>query len=100
MPRGACLRRDAYTCASQPSEDMKGVHPMLHRKGKGTFLLAFAFILVAAIAAPAQDSDAPRQTPASRPEVNHEVLIHLLVTAEGTEDGGRVPQALEGVVRQ
>ena len=74
---------------------------MLNRKGKGAFLLAFAFTLVAAAAAPAQDSDAPRQTPPPRPEVNHEVLIHLLATAEGTEGGGgRVPQALEGVVRQ
>ena len=73
---------------------------MLNRKGAGALLLALAFTLIASASAHAQDSDAPRQGAPSRPEVNHEVSIHLLVTAEAGEGGARVPQSLDGVVRQ
>ena len=73
---------------------------MLNRQGRGALLCALAFILIAAVPAFAQDSDAPRQAAPSRAEVNHEVYIHLLATAEGAEGGARVPQSLEGVVRQ
>jgi hypothetical protein len=73
---------------------------MLNRKAGRALLLALALTLIASAAASAQDSDAPRQAPPSRAEVNHEVLVHLLITAEGAEAGARVPQSLEGVVRQ
>ena len=73
---------------------------MLNRKGRGALLYALAFILIAAVPAFAQDSDAPRQGAPSRAEVNHEVYVHLLITAEGAEGGARAPQSLEGVVRQ
>src|SRR5215207_320099 len=73
---------------------------MLNRKGGGALLLALALTLIASANAAAQDSDAPRQGAPSRPEVNHEVYVHLLATAEAGEGGVRVPQSLEGVVRQ
>ena len=73
---------------------------MLNRKGRGALLLALALTLIASAGASAQDSDAPRQGAPSRAEVNHEVHVHLLVTAEGAEGGVRVPQSLDGVVRQ
>jgi hypothetical protein len=36
----------------------------------------------------------------ARPEVNHEVQLHLLAAAEGAEGAPRVPQSLDAVVRQ
>ena len=62
-------------------------------------LLAFAFALMAAAGgdAAAQDAESARQS--SRADTNHEVLLHLLVTAEGAEAAARTPQSLEGVVR-
>jgi hypothetical protein len=68
---------------------------MLNRKGQGALLLALAFTLVAAADAFAQDSGAP-----SRAEVNHEVQLHLLVTAEGAEGTPKPPPSLDAVVRQ
>jgi hypothetical protein len=73
---------------------------MLNRKGRGAFLLALALTLIASASTSAQDSDAPRQGAPSRAEVNHEVYVYLLVTAEAAEGGVRVPQSLDGVVRQ
>ncbi|HWS88404.1 MAG TPA: hypothetical protein VN282_15640 [Pyrinomonadaceae bacterium] len=75
---------------------------MPNRRGRGALLLALAlaFALFARADASAQDSDAPRQGAPSRAEVNHEVHIHLLVTAEAADGGARVPQTLDGVVRQ
>jgi hypothetical protein len=73
---------------------------MLNRTGRGAFLLALAFTLFASASASAQDSDASRQSAPSRAEVNHEVLVYLLATADGAEAGTKPPQALEGVVRQ
>lgn len=74
---------------------------MLKRKGRGALLLALALALFApAGATRAQDSGEPRQGAPARPEVNHEVFIHLLATADGAEGAGRVPQSLEGIVRQ
>jgi hypothetical protein len=73
---------------------------MPNRKGGSVLLLALACILFASTAARAQDSDAPRQSAPTRAEVNHEVVIQLLVTAEGAEGAPRVPQPLDGVVRQ
>lgn len=73
---------------------------MLNRKGRGAFLLALAFTIIASANASAQDSDASRQGAPTRPEVNHEVYVHLLVTADAAEGGVRVPQSLEGIVRQ
>ena len=75
---------------------------MRNRTLKGALLCALAFTLCAA--ASAQEAEAARQQSqqggAARAEVNHEVQLHLLVTAEGAEGAGRVPQSLEGVVRQ
>jgi hypothetical protein len=74
---------------------------MLNRKGRRAPLLALAFTLVAAAGAAAQDSDPPRQAAPSRAEANYEVHIHLLATADAAAAGGaRVPQSLDGVVRQ
>lgn len=75
---------------------------MLDRKGRGALLLlALAFTVFVPCGARAQDApDAPRQGAPPRPEVNHEVHVHLLVTAEAAEGGARVPQSLDGVVRQ
>jgi hypothetical protein len=75
---------------------------MPNRKGRGALLLALALTLIASAAAYAQDSDpdAPRQGAPSRPEVNHEVHVHLLATSDDAEGGVRVPQSLEPVVRQ
>ena len=64
-------------------------------------LLLLALALTLSAPARAQDSsDAPRQGTPSRAEVNHEVHVHLLVTAEASEGGARTPQSLEGVLRQ
>ncbi len=68
---------------------------MLNRQGRGALLLALALTLAAAADAPAQDSGAP-----SRAEVNHEVQLYLLVTAEGAEGAPKPPPSLDGVVRQ
>lgn len=73
---------------------------MPNRKGLRALALALAFTLAASAAAAAQDSDAPRPPAQSRADVNHEVHIHLLSTADGAAGGARVPQSLEGVVRQ
>jgi hypothetical protein len=73
---------------------------MLNRKGRGALLLALAFTFLVSASASAQDSAEPRQGPPSRAEVNHEVHIHLLVTAEAADGGARAPQTLDGVVRQ
>jgi hypothetical protein len=73
---------------------------MPNRGGRGALLLALALTLVASAGAAAQDSDEPRPGAPARAEVNHEVYVHLLATAEGSEGGARVPQSLEGVVRQ
>ncbi len=76
---------------------------MRNRTRKGALLLALALTFVAAgsAAASAQEGEPPPrpQTP-SRQEVNHEVLVQLLVTAEGGEGSARVPQSLDGVLRQ
>ena len=62
---------------------------------------ALALVLVMAGAARAQESEAaPRPQPAPRADVNHEVQLHVLVTAEGAEGAPRVPQSLDAIVRQ
>ena len=75
---------------------------MQNRKVGGALLAAFALALIVAGrgAARAQDGDDPRPQGPSRAEVNHEVHLHLLVTAEGAEGASRAPQSLDGVVRQ
>jgi hypothetical protein len=73
---------------------------MLNRKGRGALLLALTLTLIASAGAYAQDSEATRPGAPSRPEVNHEVYVHLLATTDGAEGGVRVPQSLEPVVRQ
>ena len=58
--------------------------------------LAFALALSARANVSAQDGEQPR---AQRAEVNHEVHLHLLVSADGP-GGTKVPQSLDAVVRQ
>ena len=78
----------------------------MHTRKRGGALLAalaFALLLAAGGTAAAQDEGgepARRQQPAAKVENNYEVQLHMLVIAEGAEGTARVPQALEGVVRQ
>ena len=77
---------------------------MPNRKGEGALLPALALILIAAVCAPARaqegESSRPQGAAQSRAEINYEVQLHLLVTAEGAEGAPRVPQSLDAVVRQ
>lgn len=75
---------------------------MQTRKRGGAILAAFTFVLILTGrgAACAQDGDATRPLGSPRPDVNLEVQLHLLVTGEGAEAAAKVPQALDGVVRQ
>ena len=73
------------------------------RGGALISLLAFALLLAGRGTAFAQDEgDAPnnRQGSAAKSEINFEVQLYTLITAEGAEGAAKVPQALEGVVRQ
>ena len=75
----------------------------LRKQGRApTCALALLFLMAGVAAASAQEGEPARPQAGSpaRPEVNHEVHLHLLVTADGAEAAARVPQALEGVVRQ
>lgn len=74
----------------------------MHRVLKGVFLpaLAFAFTLAWCGMAAAQDGGDPPRREGPRGEINYEVQLHLLVTAEGAEGAAKVPQGLDGVVRQ
>jgi hypothetical protein len=72
-------------------------------RGGGALLatLAFALLLAGRGTASAQDEgDAARKQQAARAEINYEVQLYLLVTAEGTEGAAKLPQALDGVIRQ
>ena len=77
----------------------------MHTRKRGGALLAtlaFALLLAGAGAASAQEEggDAARR-PQARPEINFEVQLQLLVTAEGAETAlAKPPQTLDGVVRQ
>jgi hypothetical protein len=82
----------------------------MHTRTRGGALLialAFALLLAGRGVASAQDdggggdsaSSARRQT-AARAETNFEVQTHVLVTSEGAEGAAKVPQSLDGVVRQ
>lgn len=74
----------------------------MNRLSRTIFLPAIAFAIALAWcgAASAQDGgEAPRRE-APRNEINYEVQLHLLVTAGGAEAGAKVPQTLDGVVRQ
>ena len=72
------------------------------RAGLAPALAALALCLVPPAAARAQDEGAQprRQAEARRDEVNHEVQLHVLATADAPGVGAKVPQALEGVIRQ
>jgi hypothetical protein len=62
--------------------------------------LVFALALACCGAAAAQDGGDPARKEAARAEINYEIQLHLLVTAGGAEAVEKVPQALDGVVRQ
>jgi hypothetical protein len=72
------------------------------RGGALTIAVAFALLLAGVGVASAQDEGASsgRQQSAARAETNFEVQTHVLITAEGAESASKVPQALDGVVRQ
>jgi hypothetical protein len=74
------------------------------RGGGGALLaaLAFALLLAGRGTATAQDEGGAARGQGARPEINYEVQLYLLVTAEGTttEGAAKLPQALDGVVRQ
>ena len=77
----------------------------MHTRTRGGALiiaLAFALLLAGRGTASAQDegTSTGRQQPAARAETNFEVQTHVLITAEGAEGASKVPQALDGVVRQ
>lgn len=71
-------------------------------RGGGALLaaLAFALLLASRGTAAAQDEGGAPRGQGARPEINYEVQLYLLVTAEGTEGAAKLPQALDGVVRQ
>ncbi|HVF44936.1 MAG TPA: hypothetical protein VM936_18065 [Pyrinomonadaceae bacterium] len=78
----------------------------MHTRTRGRALaIAFAFALLVAgrgVAA-AQDggeSSNRQQQAAARAETNFEVQTHVLVATEGAGTASKVPQALDGVVRQ
>lgn len=62
--------------------------------------LALALALACCGAAAAQDGGGPPRKEAARGEANYDVELHLLVTGEGAEGTTKIPQALDGVVRQ
>ena len=74
----------------------------MRRLSKGLFLPALAFALALAWCgvAAAQDGGDPPRREGPRGDINYEVQLHLLVTAEGAEGAAKVPQGLDGVVRQ
>ena len=78
----------------------------MHTRTRGGALLAamaFALLLAAGANASAQDEgNSPANAPmqAARSEVNFEVQLHLLVTAEADATAARVPQSLDGIVRE
>ena len=74
----------------------------MHRLLKGVFppALAFALALAWCGVAAAQDGGDPPRREGRGGDINYEVQLHLLVTAEGAEGAAKVPQALDGVVRQ
>ena len=79
----------------------------MHTRTRGGALanaIAFALFLLAGggVAASAQDEGASsgRQQAGARVETNFEVPTHVLVTAEGADAASKVPQTLDGVVRQ
>jgi hypothetical protein len=76
----------------------------MHTRTRGGALLAalaFALLLACHGTAFAQDEGGAARGQGARPEINYEVQLYLLVTAEATAEGAaKVPQALEGVVRQ
>jgi hypothetical protein len=76
----------------------------MHTRTRGGALLAalaFALLLAGRGTAAAQDEGGAARGQVARPEINYEVQLYLLVTAEATAEGAaKVPQALDGVVRQ
>jgi hypothetical protein len=73
------------------------------RGGTLISLLAFSLLLAGRGTAFAQDEGAAsnnRQESAAKSEINFEVQLHTLITAEGAEGAAKVPQALDAVVRE
>jgi hypothetical protein len=60
----------------------------------------FALALVCGGAAAAQDGGGSPRKDARADETNYDVELHLLVNGKGAEGTSKIPQALDGVVRQ
>ena len=75
---------------------------MQKRKAARALPAALALVFIAALSAPAQEGEAarPQGAPQPRAEVNHEVHLHLLTTADAAEGAPKTPQSLDAVVRQ
>jgi hypothetical protein len=72
----------------------------MRRLSKRLLLPALAFTLACCGAAAAQDGGGSPRKDARADEVNYDVELHLLVNGEGAEGTSKIPQALDGVVRQ
>jgi len=75
---------------------------MQRRKTARAVLAALTLVFIVASRASAQEGEAtrPQGGPPSRAEINYEVHLYLLVTAEAAEGAPKPPQALDAVVRQ
>lgn len=75
---------------------------MKHKRNVMALLavLAFALVFSCAAAAPAQGRDDPPRKESGNDEINYDVELHLLVTGNGAEGAAKIPQTLDGVVRQ
>lgn len=72
------------------------------RGGALTIAVVFALLLAGRGVASAQDESASsgRQQTAAKAETNFEVQVHVLITADGADAASKLPQSLNGVVRQ
>jgi hypothetical protein len=71
-------------------------------RGGGALLaaLAFALLLAGRGTASAQDEGDAARKQGARADINYEVQLYLLVTNDGADGAAKLPQALDGVVRQ
>jgi hypothetical protein len=72
----------------------------MRRLSKRLLLPALAFALACCGAVAAQDGGGPPRKDARADEVNYDVELHLLVNGEGAEGASKIPQTLDGVVRE
>lgn len=75
---------------------------MKHKRNVMALLavLAFALVFSCSDAASAQSRDDPPRKESGDDEINYDVELHLLVTGNEAEGAAKIPQTLDGVVRQ